>query len=80
MNYGNIILASLLALAGTAHAADSVQLTDDEITDVRVECISAGIADEVDDSLMGAFVDTCVKDGLAARQKFKGQQGQATVI
>ena len=70
MKYSNIIMAALLALTGTAPAAESSQLTDDEITDVRVECISAGIADEVDDSQMDAFVDTCVKDGLAARQTF----------
>lgn len=80
MNYSNIILASFLALTGTALAASNNPLTEDEISDIRVECIVTGIADEEDDSQMDAFVDKCVQEGLAARQKFKGQQGQAAVI
>ncbi len=80
MKYSSIILATFLTLAGSAQATASSQLTEDEVTDIKVECIAAGIADEVDNSQMDAFVDTCVKDGVAARQKFKGQQGQAAVI
>ena len=80
MKCSNLILAACFALAGSAQAADSSQLTDDELTDIKVECIVSGIADETDDSQMDAFVEKCVKDGVAARQKFKGQQGQAAVI
>lgn len=69
MKYCNIILASFLALAGTAQAADDNQLTEDEIADIRAECIAAGIADEQEDSQMDAFVEQCVKDALAARQQ-----------
>jgi len=75
MNYCTITLASFLALAGTAQAADSSQLTEDEVSDIRLDCISTGIADELDDSQMEAFIEQCVNDGLAARQKPKDKQG-----
>ena len=75
MKYSIIILASLFALAGTAQATEDSQLTEDEITDIRVECIASGIADELEDDQMQAFVEQCLQDGLAARIKFKQAQG-----
>jgi hypothetical protein len=80
MNYSSIILASFLALAGTAQATDNSQFTEDEISDVRLDCISMGISDELDDSQMETFVEQCVNDELAARQKSRDTQGQAAVL
>ena len=57
MKYCIIILASHFALAGTAQATEDSQLTEDEITDIRVECIANGIADELEDAQMRAFVE-----------------------
>ncbi len=75
MKYSSIILASLLALAGTAQATEDNQLTEDEVADIRVECITNGIADELDGDQMEAFVEQCFKDGVAARTKSKQTQG-----
>lgn len=69
MKYSNIILASFLALAGTAQATGDNQPTEDEMAEIRAECIAAGIADEQEDSQMDAFVEQCVQDALAARQQ-----------
>jgi hypothetical protein len=72
MNHHSIIaLATVIALAGTAQAADNSQLSEDEVTDIRVECISTGIADELDDGQMKAFTEECTQQGIAARQRFK---------
>jgi len=68
MNYSNIILASVFTLAAAAQAADDNNLSEDEVTDLRVECIATGIADELDDSQMSIFVEQCVNNELAARQ------------
>ena len=75
MKYSTILLASMIALAGTALATENGQLTEDEITDIRVECISNGIADELEQDQMQAFVEQCVQDGVAARVRFKQAQG-----
>jgi hypothetical protein len=72
MNYHSIVaLAAVIALAGTAQAADDSQPSEDEITDIRVECISTGIADELDDGQMEAFTEECTRQAIAARQRFK---------
>ena len=78
--YRSILLASLVALSGTAQASGNSQLSDDEITDIRVECISAGIADEVEDDQLNGFVEQCVSDGILARQRFKGWQQQSATL
>ena len=72
MNHHSIIaLATVFALAGTAQAADNSQLSEDEVTDIRVECISTGIADELDDGQMKAFTEECTQQEIAARQRFR---------
>ena len=79
MNHHSIIaLATVIALAGTAQAADNSQLSEDEVTDIRVECISAGIADELDDDQIEAFTEECTQQETAARQRFKQQLQQST--
>jgi hypothetical protein len=79
MNYHSIIaLATVIVLAGTAQATEDSQLSEEEITNIRVECISTGIADELDDDQMEAFTEECTQQETAARQRFKQQLQQST--
>ena len=79
MKFSSLLLASVLALSTTANAEDSAPahdvLTDDELADIRVECVEDGITSDLEDDQMNAFVEQCMKDKVAARGKNKDSQG-----
>ena len=71
MKYSNVVCASAFALAGVAHATSDNTVTGSMESDYKVECIEAGIADELPDDQMDAFVAQCLQDKLAAVRQLK---------
>ncbi len=80
MKFSSFLIASVLALSTMAQAAEEVSsedaaLSEDEMTDLQVECVEQGIAAEVEDDQMDAFVDQCVNENLASRKTSKDKKG-----
>jgi hypothetical protein len=79
MKFSSLLLASVFALSTMANAEDAAPeygtLVDDDVSDIRVECIEEGIASDLDDSQMSAYVEQCVNDKVAARKKKTDSQG-----
>jgi hypothetical protein len=78
MKYTSLIPALALGLFGTAHAAqddDAMQepayeVTDETQSDDRVACIEDAITNDIEDGdQFDLFVEECVKDKVAQRQK-----------
>lgn len=78
MKFSSLLLASVFALSTMANAEDAAPeygtMTDD-VSDIRVECIEEGIASDLDDSQMSAYVEQCVNDKVAARKKKTDSKG-----
>ena len=76
----SLLLASAFAASTLVQAADVNEseysgLTEEEISDIRVEGIEQGISSELDGDQMDEFVEKCVKAELAVRENNRDGQG-----
>ena len=76
----SLLLASAFAASALVQAADVNEsefsgLTEDEISDIRVECIEQAISSELDGDQMDEIVEKCVKAELAVRENNRDRQG-----
>ncbi|TNF98369.1 MAG: hypothetical protein EP297_08285 [Gammaproteobacteria bacterium] len=67
--------ASALVQAADVNESEFSRLTEDEISDIRVECIELGVSSELDGDQMDEFVEKCVKAELAIRENNRDGQG-----
>jgi hypothetical protein len=75
MNYSTLELAPILALPA-GHRRHDAQLREAEVTDIQAECLTAGIADELDGDQMEAFVEQCLHDGGPPGQNPNGHKAR----
>ena len=76
MKYSSFIGAVLASLFGIAQAGQDGQARYAAESDDRVACIEAAIADDVEEKdLFDKFVEACVQEKVAQRQKLKQDKG-----
>jgi len=70
MIYRILIVAMILGLGGNSYAGEHTMAASETDSDVRVECIEAGIAEEFEDeNLQDQFVETCYQEKMAEKAK-----------
>lgn len=71
MKITHYIVALLLTVPFNLWAVEeepaSGGLSEDQISDIRSECISDAVAEDLEDDQKDAFVENCVNDSLRAK-------------
>jgi hypothetical protein len=78
MKYSSIVPGMILGLSGVVYAAqdDEPRFDVDTLSDDRVACIEAAIADEVEEGeQFDKFVENCVQEHVAQTQKSRQDKG-----
>ncbi len=69
MKFSSMMIATALALSGTANAADENSRNSDVYVDNMVDCISDFIVAELDNSVKDAFIAECMQAKMARTQQ-----------
>lgn len=73
MKYSSLFMVSALAFSGLTQAAAG-WVSQEEETDLRMECIENAIAEELENDQMDSYVNACFEEQVAARQKSNGKK------
>ena len=75
MQYHSLVFASALALSGLASAGQDTTASSEQQADDKVECIEAALSEELDGDQKNAFVQQCMLEKTAKRNKANDRNG-----